>query len=409
MSIWMYMNPRRKAAGKGADLSALSPSEAEVIRRFHSTFKEYNMTPLASLPHLASEIGLKHYFVKDESKRFGLNAFKVLGASYAVGRFLAEKLGCPITDLSRDDLSSPEARRIAASLTFVTTTDGNHGRGVAWTARELGCKAKVFMPRGSAQIRVDNILAEKAECAVTDMNYDETVRMCWKLAQENGWIMVQDTAWDGYEKIPTWIMQGYGTLALEALEQMKSMKSLPTHCLLQAGVGTFAGAVVGFLTAALGKDAPKFIIVEPHKTNCIYTSAVAADGRPHAVTGDLDTFMAGLACGEPSTISWGILRDYATAYISCPDYIAANGMRILAAPLKNDPAIISGESGAATTGIVQWLMQHPAARAQRDALGLDKDSTVLIISTEGNTAPEVYRNVVWFGHHPDEDILPRMI
>ncbi len=404
MSIWMYMNPAPKPAGRGADLSALSAKEAEGVRRFHATFKEYAPTPLTALPGLARELGLKNCFVKDESKRFGLNAFKVLGGSYAIGRFLAGKLGRPISELSRDDLSSPEAREIAASLTFITTTDGNHGRGVAWTARELGCRAKVYMPKGSAQIRVDNILAENAECTVTDMNYDDAVRMCWKLAQENGWIMVQDTAWEGYEEIPTWIMQGYGTLALEALEQMKNMGCLPTHCFLQAGVGSFAGAVVGFLAAALGEKAPKFIIVEPHKANCIYTSAAAADGKPHNVTGDLNTLMAGLACGEPNTISWDILRDYAAAYASCPDYIAANGMRILAAPLHGDQAVVSGESGAVGMGLVQWLMQHPAARTQRDALGLNKDSTVLCVSTEGDTAPEVYRNVVWFGAHGDTDL-----
>ncbi len=400
MSIWMHMNPARKAAGQGADLSALSPASAESVRTFHSTFKEYRPTPLTDLPGLARELGLAGLMVKDESHRFGLNAFKVLGGSFAIGRYLAGKLGRPIESLTREDLGAPEARRIAESLTVITTTDGNHGRGVAWTARELGCKAKVFMPKGSAQIRVDNILAEGAECTVTDMNYDDAVRMCWKLAQENGYIMVQDTAWDGYEEIPAWIMQGYGTLALEALEQMKKMDRLPTHCFLQAGVGSFAGAAVGFLSAALGDKAPKFIIVEPHKANCIYKSAVAGDGKPHNVTGDMNTLMAGLACGEPNTISWEILRDYCTAYISSPDYIAANGMRILAAPVNGDAAVVSGESGAATTGVVQWLMQHPEARAQRAALGLGKDSTVLLISTEGDTAPEVYRDVVWFGAHP---------
>lgn len=398
------MNPAQKAAGKGADLSALSAGSAESVRAFHTTFKEYQPTPLTSLPALASELGLNGFVLKDESHRFGLNAFKVLGGAYAMGRFLAQKLGRPIEELSRDVLASAETRAKTGDVTFITTTDGNHGRGLAWTANQLGYKCIVFMPKGSEQIRVDNILAENAECTVTDMNYDEAVRMSWDLAQKNGYVMVQDTAWEGYEEIPTWIMQGYMTLANEALEQMRAMNVKPTHCFLQAGVGSFAGAVVGHLTAALGKDAPKFIIVEPHKANCIYKSAVAADGKPHNVTGDLQTLMAGLACGEPNTISWEILRDYSTAYISSPDYIAANGMRILAAPLKNDPTVISGESGAATTGIVQWLMQHPAARAQKDALGLGKDSTVFVISTEGDTAPDVYRNVTWFGAHPDEDI-----
>lgn len=398
------MNPKRKVAGQGADLSALSSVNAIKVRNFHATFKEYEPTPLTSLPNLANELGLKNILIKDESHRFGLNAFKVLGASFAMGSFLANKLGRPIEELTRDELCSPETKAKTGDITFITTTDGNHGRGLAWTARELGYKAIVFMPKGSVQIRVDNILAEGAKCTVTDLNYDEAVRMSWALAQKHGYIMVQDTAWEGYEEIPTWIMQGYMTLAFEALEQMKAADTLPTHCFLQAGVGSFAGAVTGYLTAALGAQAPKFIIVEPHRANCIYTSAVAADGKPHSVTGDLNTLMAGLACGEPNTISWEILRDYAAAYISSPDYIAANGMRILAAPLKNDPTIVSGESGAATTGIIQWLMQNPAARAQREILGLDKNSTVLAISTEGDTAPNVYRDVVWFGDHSDEDL-----
>lgn len=404
MSIWMYMNQSRKDIGKGADLSALSQACADKVRSFHATFKEYKPTPLTGLPSLAKTLGLKSFFVKDESYRFGLNAFKVLGASYAMSSYLARHIGASMDGMTREKLSGAETRAKAGDITFITTTDGNHGRGLAWTARELGYKAIVYMPKGSEQIRVDNILAEGAQCTVTDLNYDEAVRMSWDLAQKNGYVMVQDTAWEGYEEIPTWIMQGYMTLALEALEQLRAQGSLPTHCFLQAGVGSFAGAVTGYLSAALGKDAPKFIIVEPHRANCIYKSAVAADGKPHTVGGDLTTLMAGLACGEPNTISWGILRDYVTAYISCPDYVAANGMRILAAPLKEDKPIVSGESGAVTTGVAQWLMSHPAARTQRDALGLGKNSTVLVISTEGDTAPEVYRNVVWRGAYPDQDL-----
>lgn len=405
MSVWMYVNPARKAPGAGAPLDALSPDTAHKVRRFHQTFKEYAPTPLVQLPQLAAHLGLGSFMVKDESHRFGLNAFKVLGGSYAMGRYLADMLGRSIDDLGRDELCSPALRQQMGDITFTTTTDGNHGRGVAWTAQQLGQKAIIYMPKGSAQTRVENILAHGADCTVTDLNYDDAVRMTWERAQRDGLIMVQDTAWDGYEDIPLWIMQGYMTLALESLEQIRERgEKLPTHVFLQAGVGSFAGAVLGFLAAALGPDAPTFVIVEPHKANCIYASAVAADGKPHNVTGDLDTLMAGLACGEANTISWPMLRDYATAYISCPDYIAANGMRILAAPLRGDAPIVSGESGAATTGMVHWLMTNPAATTQRDALGLGPASRVLCVSTEGDTAPTTYRNVVWGGAHPDEEV-----
>ncbi len=400
MSIAVFYNPARKSSGEGASLSALGPEKAEEVRAFHKTFKEYAPTPLHDLTHLADAFGLGHILVKDESRRFGLNAFKVLGGSYAIGNYLAEKLKRPISTLDREQLCSPEVQKQVGNITFATTTDGNHGRGVAWTARQLGQKAVVYMPRGSAQIRVDNIRALGAECSVTDLNYDDSVRMTWNKAQKNGWVMVQDTAWSGYEDIPTWIMQGYVTLAVEALEQMRSMGiKAPTHVFLQAGVGSFAGAVLGYLAAALAPYMPTFIIVEPHKADCIYRSAATADGMPHSVKGDLDTLMAGLACGDPNTISWPILRDYAAAYISCPDYTAADGMRILAAPLYGDSPVISGESGAVTAGILQWIMQSEDGTHAREKLGLNRQSSVLLISTEGDTSPSTYRDIVWFGKY----------
>ena len=402
MSVLMHLNPKLKAAGEGADLSFLSPENAQKVRRFHSTFKEYAPTPLVALPNLARDFGLKDFLVKDESRRFGLNAFKALGASFAMGHILARLIGRPLEELTRDDLCSAETRRKTGILTFASTTDGNHGRGVAWTARELGHKAVIYMPKGSARSRVDNILAQGAECVVTELSYDDTVRLSRDLARKNGWITVQDTAWEGYEEIPAWIMQGYMTLVLETLDQMRASGVSPTHCFLQAGVGSFTAAVAGCLAAALGPESPKFITLEPHAADCIYASAVAGDGKPHAAAGDLQTLMAGLACGEPSIVSWGILRDYCAAYMSVPDYMSANGMRILAAPLQGDPPILSGESGAVAAGVTQWLMQHPEAQSRREALGLNEQSSVLMISTEGNTAPDMYRKVVWFGAYPDE-------
>ena len=404
MPLQMHVNPARKARGQGADLRAFSVEHAQTVRRFHQTFREYAPTPLHDLRGLARHWGLKSLLVKDESFRFGLNAFKVLGGSYALGRCLAQRADLPLSRLSRDALCSPALRARTGPLVFTTATDGNHGRGIAWTAQQLGQQAIVHMPKGSAQSRVDAIRAHGAQCAVTEHNYDDTVRMTWEQARLHGRIMVQDTAWEGYTDIPLWIMEGYMTLALEALEQSRARDVLPTHVFLQAGVGSFAAATLGFLSAALGPQAPAFIIVEPHKAHCIYASAVAGDGKPHAVAGDLDTLMAGLACGEPNTLSWPLLRDYATAYISCSDALAANGMRILAAPLPGDAPVISGESGAVGMGVVHRLMTHPAAKAQRDALGLGPASTVLLCSTEGDTAPDVWRDIVWQGAYPGPDM-----
>lgn len=393
-----YLNQGFKKPGQGADLSLLNNEAAQKVRGFHKSFKEYQVTPLVDLKGLAVELGLGQVWVKDESYRFGLNAFKVLGGTYAIGKYLADKLGMDISQVGRDMLAAPETRAKIGQITFASTTDGNHGRGVAWTARQLGQKAIIYMPKGSAQIRVDNILAAGAECYVTDMNYDDTVRMTDAKAKENGWVVVQDTAWEGYTEIPTWIMQGYMTLAVEALEQIKEAGGVrPTHLFLQAGVGSFAGAVLGYLAGALGENCPITTVVEPKKASCIYKSAVAADGQAHTVGGDMNTIMAGLACGEPSIISWGILRDYAAAYVEMNDFYAANGMRILGAPKKGDTPVVSGESGAATMGALQHIARHHNALDLKKALKLDEKSKVLIISTEGDTDPEIYRDIVWYG------------
>ncbi len=355
-----YLNQKLKKAGSGADVSLLNQAVAHKVGGFHRSFKEYRVTPLVDLKNLAADFGLGMIWVKDESYRFDLNAFKVLGGTYAIGRYLADRLGCDISELSREKLASAEVKAKIGQITFASTTDGNHGRGVAWTAQQLGQKAVIYMPKGSAQIRVDNILATGAECQVTDLNYDDTVRLTDAKARENGWVVVQDTAWEGYTEIPTWIMQGYMTLAVEALDQIKEAgEGRPTHLFLQAGVGSFSGAALGYMVAALGENYPVTTIVEPRKSDCIFQSASAADGLPRNVSGDMNTIMAGLACGEPSTISWGILRDYAAAYVSMHDFYAANGMRILGAPLKGDRPVVSGESGAATMGALQHICRTP--------------------------------------------------
>ena len=406
MSIDYVINTCRQQPGQGAPLDILSVDEANKARVYHSGFAEYEQTPLHELPRLAGYLGIGRLFIKDESHRFGLNAFKVLGASYAIGRYLAQRLGRDIADLSYEELRSDAIRKQLGDITFTTATDGNHGRAVAWTARQLGQKAVVYMPKGSDPVRLNNIRALGAEATITDLNYDDAVRLSERQAKEHGWVIVQDTAWPGYEDIPTWIMQGYATLAVEALEQMRAQGvSAPTHVFLQAGVGSFAGGVLGFLASSLGDEMPKVVIVEPERANCIYRSARIGDGRPHAVTGDLDTLMAGLACGEPNTISWELLRDYGTAYVSCPDYLAATGMRVLATPLKGDPVIISGESGAVTTGLLHLLMESTIGKAkslQLD-LGLDDNSRVLLVSTEGNTSPRAFRDAVWYGEYNDQE------
>ncbi len=357
----------------------------------------YEPTPLAKLPATAACLGLGEVYVKDESYRFGLNAFKVLGGSYAIGRYLTERLGKEISQVDYKTLTSDEVKQQLGGITFVTATDGNHGRGVAWAARQFGQKAVVYMPKGSAAERLANIRAEGAEASITELNYDDAVRLANSQAEEKGWVMVQDTAWEGYEDIPTWIMQGYGTMGLEAYDQLPQM---PTHIFLQAGVGSMAGAVTGLFAACCGENRPVVTIVEPEKANCLYQTAKANDGQRHFVTGEMNTIMAGLACGEPCSIGWNILADYADHFISCPDYVAAKGMRILGNPAGKDDRVISGESGAATFGCVAEIMTNPALAWMKEKLGLNETSRVLFFSTEGDTDRENYRAIVWDGKYP---------
>ncbi len=404
MSIDFIVNRAIKRPGHGADVSMFSAQEAKQARSYHQGFSEYSPSPLIALPKLAEYLGIGKLFVKDESTRFGLNAFKVLGASYAIGRYLAKRLNRNISEITPKILCTEAVRRELGDITFTTATDGNHGRAVAWTAQQLHQKAVIYMPKGSDPERLKNIQAHGATATITDLNYDDAVRFAKHQAQDNGWVIIQDTAWPGYEDIPTWIMQGYASLAVEAMEQMGELGvSAPTHLFLQAGVGSFAGGVLGFMVSSLGDRAPKITIVEPEQANCIYQSAKAGDGKPHSVGGALDTLMAGLACGEPNTISWELLRDYAAAFVSCQDTLAATGMRVLATPLKGDPVIISGESGAVTTGLLHLLMESKEGNAAtlRQHLGLGKDSIVLLVSTEGNTSPRAFRDAVWYGEYGD--------
>ena len=371
-----------------------SQSQAKLARQFHQKIAGYRPTPLCALDDLANLFGVKKILVKDESKRFGLNAFKMLGGAYAIAQLLCEKYHLDIETLSFEHLKNA----IGEKMTFATTTDGNHGRGVAWAAQQLGQNAVIYMPKGSAQERVDAILNLGAECIVTDMNYDDTVRLTMQHAQQHGWEVVQDTAWEGYTKIPTWIMQGYATLADEAVEQMREMGVTPTHVLLQAGVGAMAGGVLGYLVDVYSPQNLHSIIVEPDKADCIYRSGVKGDIVN--VGGDMATIMAGLACGEPNILSWDILRNHVSAFVSCPDWVSARGMRMLGVPVKGDPVVISGESGAVGMGLIAALMENDEYQDLRQAIGLDRFSQVLLFSTEGNTDPMKFRKVLWDGEYP---------
>ena len=386
------------------NLEVMSLDNVAKARAFHQSFPQYSITPLAQLKGMAGELGLGGLYVKDESYRFGLNAFKVLGGSFAMARYIAQQTGKDVSETDYAYLTGDKLKQEFGQATFFTATDGNHGRGVAWAANRLGQKAVVHMPKGTVKSRFDNIAKEGAKVTIEELNYDDCVRLAAKEANETEHgVIVQDTAWEGYEEIPAWIMQGYGTMADEANGQLNDYGvQRPTHVFIQAGVGSLAGAVQGYFANKYPDAPPTVVVMEAQVADCLYQGAMAGDGDPRFVGGDLLTIMAGLACGEPNTISWDILKNHVSVFTSCPDWVAAKGMRMLSAPVKGDPRVISGESGAVGMGLIATLMTDPAYAQLKQAIGLDEHSQVLMFSTEGDTDPVNYKKVVWGGANATE-------
>ncbi|KPU43568.1 diaminopropionate ammonia-lyase [Oxobacter pfennigii] len=374
----------------------ITADDAKCAYSFHKTIPGYKITPLVKLKSLAQHFGVGEIYVKDESKRFDLNAFKITGAGFAMAKYLSISLGKDISEVTFEELKSPKTKKKTGDITFYSATDGNHGRAVAWMASKLGYKAVINMPKGSTERRRQNILNTGAQCVITEMNYDDTVRYTNNQAKENNGIVVQDTAWKGYEEIPTWIMQGYSAMALEIEEQMDYP---PTHIFLQAGVGSFASAIQSYYANVYKENPPMVVIVESDQADCFYLSALANDGKARFKKGDMLTLMAGLACGEPNTISFEIIKNHSAYFASCADIVTAYGMRILGNPMGQDERIMSGESGAVTTGLLAYIMTDTKYQSFRKELKLDKNSKILLISTEGDTDPECYRDVVWRGRN----------
>lgn len=369
----------------------LKDESTRPVQQLHRQLDCYDETPLVELKEMAKSVGVRSILVKDESHRFGLKAFKGLGGIYALFRVICKELGLDYRTTTLQDLRGTELAKKIESLVFATTTDGNHGKGVAWAAAQFGCEAHIFMPAGTVPARVQAIrdINPKATVKVMDIGYDDTVRLVSKLAKEQGWHLVQDTSWDGYEEIPRWLIQGYSTMVKEASEQMSSLNLAPTHVFVQSGVGSMPAGVVGCLANIYKNNNLKFAVVEPDGMACIYASAKAGDGRPHPADPQIPSVMAGLNCGEPCTIAWPILRDFSSAFFKCPNKTTEEGMRLLASPEGADQKIISGESGAVCVGLINSLTQEA-----KDLLGIDNLSVILCFSTEGDTDPENYRRVV---------------
>ena len=381
----IFIAPNKNRGGE-VDTSDYSFSATENIRRLHRSLKVYNVTPLVELKSFAREKNLAAVYVKDESSRFGLKAFKGLGSIWAIYKVISHELGLKNPSLEeifqrRDEISE---------MTFITTTDGNHGKGVSWAAGLFGCKSYVYMPKGTVEVRAQAIRdAGSATVEITDMNYDDCVKFTAQLAAKNRWHLIQDTSWNGYEEIPAQIMLGYSTLAYEALEQMN--RERPTHIFLQAGVGSMAGAIAAVFAENFPDNPPRITIVEPTEVACFYESFKIGDGKIHTATGNCQTMMAGLNCATPCELAWKFLRRYAADAATISDDVAAAAIRQLAHPFGDDEKIISGESGCAAFALLNAAADSVELRR---ALELDEHSKVFVINTEGDTDPDNYVKVV---------------
>ena len=385
----LYCNRHaRKPAALPPDTTFASEAMVRTVKRFHRTLPAYRPTPLVYLEQLAHTLGVGGIWIKDESQRFALKAFKALGASYAVCATLAKRLAIE-PPLDFNAFKQPGLRRDLASLTLVAASDGNHGAAVAWMADQLGCRSRIFLPRGTAACRVAAIENSGGRAIVVPGNYDEAVRQAAREEEAPDTLLIQDTAWAGYETIPRQVMQGYLTLFDEAFRQMGD--AVPTHLFVPCGVGALAASLQAYLVERFAAHRPVLIVIEAAVADCYYRSMAAGGDTVIPVKGSLTTLMAGLACGEPTRPGWDLLRYYADVFASCHDAIAVEGMRRLAFPLTPDPPVEAGECGAVTLGCLCQLMQPEADPAWRRRIGLGPASKILLFSTEGATDPESYR------------------
>ncbi len=379
MPFRVLKNPRHGTPG-------LVVLPAGGYRRAHAeitSWPDYAPTPLVPLPDLAAAAGVATLHIKDEGGRFGLGSFKALGGAYAVLGVLSAELarqGAALGATSADLLSGRHAE-VTRGITVTCATDGNHGRSVAWGAQRFGAACVIFVHSGVSQARIDAIARYGAEVRVVPGTYDDSVRTAAAEAEQHNWHVVSDTAWPGYTDVPREVMQGYRLMPDEAADQWSGPP--PTHAFIQAGVGGVAAAVSVQLRTRFDPP-PSVVVVEPDRAACLFASAEA--GRITAVSGPLDTIMAGLACGEPSLIAWQELDRAAAAFMAVPDAAAVAGMRLLAAR-----EVVSGESGAVGVAALLLAAADPSARA---ALGLTASSRVLLFSCEGATDPELYRQLV---------------
>lgn len=370
-----------------ADRAMLGPEGAAAISRHLARRAGHAPTPLHALPGLAAALGIGGLHVKDEGQRLGLGSFKALGGAYAVIRLVqeaaAERLGRAVDDA---DLGDPAVRAVAAGMTFACATDGNHGRSVAQGAQLVGARSVVFVHGGVSDERVAAIARFGAEMVRVAGTYDDSIVEAARVAAEKGWTVVSDTSWEGYERIPALVMQGYTAIAQEAFA---ALPERPSHVFVQAGVGGIAAALAAQMLTRFGAERPFFTVVEPELAACLFEAA--RQGRPVRIAHGAPTVMAMLECYDPSPLALRVLFRAADAFLTAADSDAVEAMNRLARPVAGDPAIVAGESGAAGLAGLLAALRQPETRA---ALKLDQSSRVFLVNTEGATDPARYAELV---------------
>jgi len=366
-----HLNPKEKP-GFLLDRKFNRVFKNEDTLAYHSKLRRYEPTPLISLSRLAKSMGIKELYIKDESRRFRQNTFKTLGASFAIHRYLEAYPGKHI---------------------FCAATDGNHGRSVAWAARMKKQKAVIFVPADTAISRIKNIKKQRGKVIVVDGDYDAAVARAKDEAEKNGYVLLQDTSWEGYDEIPTLITSGYKTMMLELEELLHAPREpLIDFVFLQCGVGTWASSVVAYYRNRYPKNMPRIVAVEPLNSDSLLES-IRQDGVSKT-KGSQQTLMSGLNCGTPSHLAWKILKDGVDLFLAIPDDYAIKAMQNLYFPFRNDTQIFAGEAGAAGLGGLTALVYEESLEEVKKKIGLNRHSRVLVFNTEGVTDPDSFEELI---------------
>lgn len=369
--------------------SVISVATTEIARKEIHQWGDYAPTPLQELNGLASDVGVGGIFYKDEATRFKLGSFKALGGAYEVLWALTQEISNRVGEtVSMTDVRNGKFKNEAAAITVVSATDGNHGRSVAWGAQNFGCGCRIYVHAHVSKARCDAVESYDATLVRVDGDYDVSVHTAAREAAENGWIIVSDTSYPGYMDLPRQAMAGYTVMVEEIIQAMDGKEPL-THVFVQAGCGGLATAVCGYMWDHFGADRPRFVVVEPTLAPCLYNAA--ENGPDSVIVIEEESVMAGLSCGEISQLAWTVLGPCIDDFLVIPDGMIAPVMRQLADGVNDDQCITAGESAVAGLAAV-------IACTQRDdlasALGLDQNSNVLVIGSEGATDPEIYEAMV---------------